>query len=687
MTVGVGGLWADSAMTITNTAAYNAFMAGPRSEKTPFRLTGLVTKTCDDLYVVQDDTGRSVVFNTPPSITTGLVVRVSGWIQVRKDFEPVTFKDQRVEILGRAPVPAAMEIAIGDIDPLMHDCCKIVTRGVVQEVFPDDVDKNFDILLLNKEDATLPVFVQRAQRDWGALVGATVRVEGWYSVHVSGSRRYSGPFLSGCQVEVVAAAPDDPFDVPDLESSLYLQPSYVARLGRRKLRGRVLAVRGGRQLVVEAEDGRVVNVRLLRGERVPSAGDQVTAVGYPSTDRFRINLETAAVRVEPCDVVKQPERPIRMTLPSLIRKVDDIPRYDTAYHGRLIRLRGMVRDVREGVRCCGLLVADAGETVWVDMASCGLVVGEIPIGSEVDVTGVCFHEVDESGRHEVFPRISGITLIVRTRDDVVVLSMPSWWTTARLLAVIAALAVLLVLAVIGAYFWNRLLRRLVDRRGKELMREQIRASASVLKVDERTRLAVELHDTLSQNLAGVACQVSSGTDILERDPSEARRRLETADRMLRSCRTELKECLFDLRSSALECRQMDEAIQVSLGALTEDAKVVIRFAVRRTKLIDSTVHAIICIVRELVSNAIRHGGASKIRVAGATDADGVRFSVRDNGGGFDPQTCEGMATGHFGLSGIRDRVDRLDGAFEIISSPGQTRAVVFLPHPQNHEHE
>lgn len=73
--------------------------------------------------------------------------------------------------------------------------------------------------------------------------------------------------------------------------------------------------------------------------------------------------------------------------------------------------------------------------------------------------------------------------------------------------------------------------------------------------------------------------------------------------------------------------------------------------------------------RELVSNAIRHGGATTVWIAGENRERAISLVVRDNGRGFDTRRRPGPQDGHFGIEGIRERVRRRDGAFEIESAP------------------
>ena len=97
----------------------------------------------------------------------------------------------------------------------------------------------------------------------------------------------------------------------------------------------------------------------------------------------------------------------------------------------------------------------------------------------------------------------------------------------------------LLLILIAIFIWNRILQRVIDRKSRQLLKEQVAQIKTALRVDERTHLAVELHDTLSQNLSGVACQIAATKGTLPKSADETARYLETAERMLLSCRTEL----------------------------------------------------------------------------------------------------------------------------------------------------
>ena len=272
-------------------------------------------------------------------------------------------------------------------------------------------------------------------------------------------------------------------------------------------------------------------------------------------------------------------------------------------------------------------------------------------------------------------------LFVRTdgNESVEVLGLPTFLTPLRVLIALAALALVLFLI----FLWNSALRTMIARKSRALLREQIGHIKAELKAEERTRLAIELHDSLAQSLTGVSLEIDTANRLAESCPATVKAPLQRAAQTLKSCRDELRNCLWDLRNRALEAKTMNEAIRLTLAPHVADAEIAVRFNVPRDRLSDNTAHMILRIVRELTLNGIRHGHATKVRIAGSVTGDQLLFSVADNGGGFDPASAPGFAEGHYGLLGIRERIDEAEGTFTVTSAPGQgARAVVTLAVPQ-----
>ena len=277
------------------------------------------------------------------------------------------------------------------------------------------------------------------------------------------------------------------------------------------------------------------------------------------------------------------------------------------------------------------------------------------------------------------PHISGLTLILRGRDDIVVISHPPWLTSTRFLFILSAMAGVLVLFLI----WNASLRVLVERRGRELARKQVETAHAKFKAIERMRLATELHDSVVQNLTGAALEIRAAQAALPAASEDSAPHLDIALKTINSSRAELRNCIWDLRNQALEKNDIDEAIRITLQPHIVDAKLHVRFNVPRRKIPDNAFHNILCIIRELVINAVRHGHATMLKVAGTIDGGRLLFSVADDGCGFDPATRPGMEQGHFGLEGVMERVKALDGTADITSAPGKgTRIAINTPLPE-----
>ncbi len=137
----------------------------------------------------------------------------------------------------------------------------------------------------------------------------------------------------------------------------------------------------------------------------------------------------------------------------------------------------------------------------------------------------------------------------------------------------------------------------------------------------------------------------------------------------------------------LEEEDFPTAIRKTLAQLEPQAQISIRFAVPRSLFHDATAHAILNIIRELVSNALRHGKATSIKIAGSIDNGLLLFSVTDNGSGFNPETSPGPKSGHFGIDGIRERLSRRNGHLSFESHPGFTHARVEIPLPHENAAE
>ena len=580
-----------------------------------------------------------------------------------------------VEKIGSGCAPAANPVSGREFTSGKFDFAFVSVRGAVNDIITDEVDPNYyflDLLCVDRH-----VLVPRTKNDPPPPIGATVSVCGICSPYFLASRRQIGRMLLEEEgtLRILAPPADTPYDAPHLKPFYRLQPEDIVRLPQHKVVGRVLALWNRTQALVADEDGFNVKVA-FSATPLPSIGETVEAVGLPETDLYRVNLSHARWRAHPSAITATNESPAALHARDIVRTDNGRLVYDSLLEGRTVRLSGIVRQVPSEVGSDLRLYLDCdARLVPVDLTAAPDAARSLAVGSRVEATGVCILETEIWQPNLVFPKVTGFMIAVRRADDLRLLARPPFWTARRLGAVIAAL-VLLLLAIL---LWNRSLRLLANRRGLQIFREKVTTLKANLRVNERTKLAVELHDSLAQILTGVYMEIEAAGEFADGSRPELLAHLQTAAAAVKSCHGELRNCLWDLRNMALEEKDLNAAIRKTLAPHVRNVALAVRFAVPRSRLTDNVAHAVLRIVRELTVNAVRHGGAKSVKVAGGIDGNILRFSVRDDGCGFDPDASPGVLQGHFGLEGIRERAGLLGGRLEIASERGRgTKAIVTL---------
>ena len=648
-----------------------------------FELEAVVTHGLDELsdgFAVSDSTGAIYVSETGgaarTAVSRGDRVRVSGHIDrndVAHGYNIALARKVTVLSRGNAPPPDA--VSVKDLcNPEFSD--RVVTfEGSVVDVFRDGTDLRFAFFVIADDDGEVvyvPVVLSAAdEMPYARFVDARVSVTGLCIRDRKGSTkrklRSNMSHVSLGDVKIVRPPPADLFDVPELGGSA--NDVYAPRPGalrRRRAAGRVVAVWHGDRFVLRRASGEFTNVVLADAARVPSYGDAVEAVGLPETDVYHLNLSRARWRMSGANPPGQ-DAPERRSPKELVTDGLGHRQIDAKYHGRAIRVSGTIAKMPSAEPGdLRITIENGGYDLPVDFSSVPDALEGLEKGCDVEITGTCVVDISKWYPQGAFPSVEDCAIVVRTPSDVSVLSRPPWWTTGRLLAVIGSL--LVALAAILA--WNVVLNRTAERRGHQLMREQIGRAKANLKAEERTRLAVELHDSLAQSLTGASMEIETAKVFGLESPHEMMSHLDIADKTLKSCRDDLRNCLWDLRSRALEETDMNSAILRTLSPHVRKARLAVRFNVRRKLLSENTAHAVLRIVRELTLNAIRHGNASVVKIAGSTENGRLLFSVSDDGCGFDTGAVPGRPQGHFGIAGIRERVGQLGGSFMLTSQPG-----------------
>ena len=663
----------------------------------PFELTGKVYGYYPDflgawVYKLSDGTNASFV--SEPSIpgkphpdphAFELLdrIRVSGRLMVVEETLRAVF--DRSELISHGASLEMAELHTDDLTTTRHLGRIVRLRGRIRDAIRDDTDPNYIHMTLHDDRGLVHLMVMEPPQfpsEFLSLIGAKVNVTGHCVGREDGLHRHFGPFLnvSGLENVHVIAAPDSFATAPDLMTLTDTHPRQMAAAGFHRTAGVVLAVWNESAFLLRTEAGQLVRVRLLT-EKPPRFGGNVRVLGLPVTDSIHLNLvhatwEPTAGGNTPMDV------PVDALATDLTTNDHGFPQLMVRhYYGKAVRLAGLVRYLPDAMHANAAIQLESdGQIISVNATALPQIGGQLEIGCLISVTGTCVIDMDDSSHEARMHAETKLFLVPRTPDDIIVLSRPSWWTAGRLLTLLGLFAA----ALFGVLLWNVSLNRRAHRKGRELAAEQLAHVTSELKVSERTRLAIELHDMLSQMLSGISMQIGTVRKFFDSNRDKALDHLGIADKTLLACRESLRDCLWDLRNHTIEEPDMDKAIRDTLEPHADGISLAIRFAVPRDRLSDTAAHAILSIVRELVVNAIRHGAAKSIKVAGSVENGKVLFSVADNGSGFDPETAPGMAQGHFGLQGIRERVEGFGGDMTVASAIGRgTKVTIALNLPQD----
>lgn len=213
--------------------------------------------------------------------------------------------------------------------------------------------------------------------------------------------------------------------------------------------------------------------------------------------------------------------------------------------------------------------------------------------------------------------------------------------------------------------------------------EEVRTKTEEIAVlEERDRIAKELHDGVIQSIYSVGLSLQGSSGLLEQDAARAKTRIDEAI-------TELDNVIRDVRSYIFELhpKEMDEkGLMTAIRGLARDlevntlAHVAIDLNESVCREIASEVQAeMIQITREILANVARHAAASEVAIRIKGEAGTAELSIEDNGVGFDPKS---VARG-FGLTNIEERARRIGGKVEILlRQPKGTRHVVRIPTEQ-----
>ncbi|MGW0778382.1 GAF domain-containing sensor histidine kinase [Streptomyces sp. NPDC002835] len=193
--------------------------------------------------------------------------------------------------------------------------------------------------------------------------------------------------------------------------------------------------------------------------------------------------------------------------------------------------------------------------------------------------------------------------------------------------------------------------------------------------EERSRLAHELHDAVSQKLFSLRLTAQAAAALVDRDPDRAKGELQQVAHLAAEAADELRAAVVELRPAALDEDGLVNTLRTQIQVLDRAHSARVTFDTCGIRALPATQEeALLRVAQEALHNALRHSGAAQVDVVLVRRGQGAVLSVTDNGRGFEPRAVR-RAGRHLGLVSMRDRASGVGGRLSVESEPGKGTTV------------
>jgi NarL family two-component system sensor histidine kinase LiaS len=197
-------------------------------------------------------------------------------------------------------------------------------------------------------------------------------------------------------------------------------------------------------------------------------------------------------------------------------------------------------------------------------------------------------------------------------------------------------------------------------------------------IEERQRLARELHDAVSQQLFAISMTATAVSRTIERDWERARRQVQLIEEMAAVAQSEMRALLLHLRPVHLDGKNLGQALTVLVDELKQKVPMTISLEVDETIVLPPNAEDhLFRIAQEALSNTLRHSKADRMEIKLIRSGNQVHMSLLDSGIGFD---LESKKQTSYGLLTMEERVLELGGSLQMISKPGEGTVIhIWVP--------
>lgn len=624
----------------------------------PVRITGVIT---DDVpapdFFVQDSTaGIYVEGSTSPKFfhRWGNRVEIRG-ITGPGRFAPV-IREQQLRVLGKGTLPPTRMLSFTEIAGGQQDSQWAVVHGIVRSASIDRSSWSETVLAMTVASGggRFAVRVPIAHdADFSSWIDREIVIAGVCGSLFNTERQFIGvlfyvPDLSLIKVEAQAKE-------VQVSSLMRFTPRGESQ-HRVRLRG-VVTYQQSRALYLQNQG---MGLRVLTQQDTPlSIGDEVDVVGFPAAGESAPVLEDAVFHRVGTGSIGAP------------MKLDLAVPWEH-YDGALVATDATLLQVQTRPDGQHMVLQQDGRIFEATMQ--GHQTGEDAetprVNSLLRIVGICL--VRNGG---LWSTPQSFQILIRSPHDLTVLIAPPWWNLRRALWLLGILSGILFLVLVGMLVLGRKMREQM-----RLIRQKIQHGAVL---EERNRIARELHDSLEQELAGITMQLDLAADCFRQAPPVAFRALDAARNMSRHSMMEARRSVWDLRCDLLEHGDLPSALSQIVRPLArgDQARMDVDVLGIPVRLPGRLEMNLLRIGQEAVANAIKHGHASTVRIELEYRPDAVILRVRDDGCGFD--SSQSRSAGHFGMLDMRERAASLGSQLHVESAPGHGTLITVEVHHEN----
>lgn len=326
-----------------------------------------------------------------------------------------------------------------------------------------------------------------------------------------------------------------------------------------------------------------------------------------------------------------------------------------AFNGMLIEIEGrllgksrvqgqsMMLELQSGYQAFRAILHGARQDLMFD---------RLRVNSLLRLRGVCVADPAYTDN------LTSFAILLRSSEDIGIVAGPPWWDTRHL---VEAAFVLMILVVAAVFIYFRA--------------EHWRMSAVV---EERSRMAREIHDTLAQSFAGIALQLESALNGLRSDGESAAVRMALS--MARQSRREAHRSIAALRTLHTD-QSLEDMLRKVLPPQVSDGPVEVSVSSQGIpkRLSEESEGQVLRIAQEAVANAIQHAVPSRIAVRLLFDDGKLALEIEDDGRGFEVSRAPASEEGHFGITGMRERAASMKADLTIMSGRRGTKVCLLVP--------